>query len=211
MQGGRTFIDQMGRMYQFKEPEPLSEPPSNLMVARNSRPWRAYLRMLGTVIPAFFLMYVLLFLVIGIVYLEPIAVFLSGLCSAPLIALIFRLHRPRLVHVRLLTPDEGGSHAHALPEGGSLSTPMRTRMSRYLVRDDSVLDLPPTRQLWLLFGLVVSVLVGLLLLILQDFQEGLADLGIVLFLLLAIPTWIVGFSLPVLAWWGTSDLSLIHI
>ena len=54
-------------------------------------------------------------------------------------------------------------------------------MSRYLVRDDSVLDLPPTRQLWLLFGLVVSVLVGLLLLILQDFQEDLANLGIVLF------------------------------
>ena len=48
-------------------------------------------------------------------------------------------------------------------------------MSRYLVRDDSVLDLPPTRQLWLLFGLVVSVLVGLLLLILQDFQEDLAN------------------------------------
>ena len=78
-------------------------------------------------------------------------------------------------------------------------------MSRYLVRDDSVLDLPPTRQLWLLFGLVVSVLVGLLLLILQDFQKDLANLGIALFLLLAIPTWIVGFSLPVLAWWGTSD------
>ena len=205
MQDGRTFIDQSGRMYRFKEPEPLSEPPSNLMVARNSRPWRAYLRMLGTVIPAFFLMYVLLFLVIGIVYLEPIAVLLSGLCSAPLIALIFRLHRPRLVHVRLLTPDEGGSQAHALPEGGSLRTPMRTRMSRYLVRVDSVLDLPPTRQLWLLFGLVVSVLFGLLLLILQDFQEDLANLGIALFLLLAIPTWIVGFSLPVLAWWGTSD------
>jgi len=205
MQEGRTFIDQLGRMYRFKEPESLSEPPSNLMVARNSRPWRAYLRMLGTVIPAFFLMYVLLFLVIGMVYLEPIAVLLSGLCSAPLIALIFRLHRPRLVHVRLLTPDEGGSQAHALPEGGSLRTPMRTRMSRYLVRDDSVLDLPPTRQLWLLFGLVVSVLFGLLLLILQDFQEELANLGIALFLLLAIPTWIVGFSLPVLAWWGTSD------
>ena len=39
--------------------------------------------MLGTVIPAFFLMYLLLFLVIGIVYLEPIAVFLSGLCRLP--------------------------------------------------------------------------------------------------------------------------------
>mgnify|MGYP002034740972 CR=1 FL=1 len=205
MQGGRTFIDQMGRMYRFKEPEPLSEPPHNLMVGRNSRPWRSYLRMLGTVIPAFFLMYVLLFLVIGIVYLEPIAVFVSGMCSAPLIALIFRLHKPRLVHVRLLSPDEEGSEAHALPEGGSIRTPMRTSLRRYLVRDDSVLDLPPTRQLWLLFGLVVSVLVGLLIMILQDFQEGLADIGIVLFLLLAIPTWIVGFSLPVLAWWGTSD------
>ena len=83
MQEGRTFIDQMGRMYRFKEPEPLSEPPSNLMVARNSRPWRAYLRMLGTVIPAFFLMYVLLFLVIGIVYLSSQSPYSSLDCAAP--------------------------------------------------------------------------------------------------------------------------------
>ena len=96
----------------------------------------------GTVIPAFFLMYVLLFLVMGIVYLEPVAVFLSWAYAALLIALIFKLHRPRLVHVRLLTPDDDGSQAHALPEGGSIRTPVRTRMSRYLVRDDSVLDLP---------------------------------------------------------------------
>ena len=62
--------------------------------------------MLGTVIPAFFLMYVL-YSSDRHSILEPIAVFLSGLCSAPLIALIFRLHRPRLVHVRLLTPMRG--------------------------------------------------------------------------------------------------------
>ena len=201
MQDERVFIDQLGRMYRIKQPEPLSESPSNLRIARTSKPWSVYLRMLGTVIPAFFLMYVLLFLVIGAINLEPGMVLVSGLCSVPLVFLILSLHKPRLVHVRLAVPDETGSEAHALPEGGSLRTPMKTKLTRFLVKDDSILDVPPNRQLWGIFTAVVSAGIVISVLMLTVSEVG----GIILFLLLAIPIWFVGFSLPVLAWWGTSN------
>jgi hypothetical protein len=201
MKDSRAFIDQMGRLYRIKNPEPLSEPPRNLRIARTSKPWTIYIRMLGTVIPAFFLMYVLLFLVVGAIALEPVSVLASGLCSAPLVFLILSLHKPRLVHVRLAVPDEGGSEAHALPEGGSLRTPMKTKFTRFLVKDDSILDVPPNRQLWGLFTAVVSAGIAISALMLTVSETG----GIILFLLLAVPIWFVGFSLPVLAWWGTSN------
>jgi hypothetical protein len=201
MQDERVFIDQMGRMYRIKHPEPLSEPPSNLRIARTTKPWGVYLRMLGTVIPAFFLMYVLLFLVIGAISLEPSLVLVSGICSAPLVFLILSLHKPRLVHVRLAVSDASGSEAHALPEGGSLRTPMKTKLTRFLVKDDSILDVPPNRQLWGLFAAVVSAGIAISILMLTVSEVG----GVILFLLLAVPIWFVGFSLPVLAWWGTSN------
>jgi len=201
MQDERLFIDPMGRMYRIKHPEPLSDPPRNLRIARASKPWAIYLRMLGTVIPAFFLMYVLLFLVIGAIRLEPGLILVSGICSAPLVFLIFRLHKPRLVHVRLAVPDASGSEAHALPEGGSLRTPMKTKLTRFLVKDDSILDVPPNRQLWGLFAAVVSAGIAISILMLAVSEVG----GVLLFLLLAVPIWFVGFSLPVLAWWGTSN------
>ena len=201
MQDERVFMDQMGRMYRIKHPEPLSEPPSNLRIARTSKPWGVYIRMLGTVVPAFFLMYVLLFLVIGAISLEPGLVLVSGICSAPLVFLILSLHKPRLVHVRLAVPDASGSEAHALPEGGSLRTPMKTKLTRFLVKDDSILDVPPNRQLWGLFAAIVSAGIAISILMLTVSEVG----GVILFLLLAVPIWFVGFSLPVLAWWGTSN------
>ena len=172
MQDERVFIDQLGRMYRIKQPEPLSESPSNLRIARTSKPWSVYLRMLGTVIPAFFLMYVLLFLVIGAINLEPGMVLVSGLCSVPLVFLILSLHKPRLVHVRLAVPDETGSEAHALPEGGSLRTPMKTKLTRFLVKDDSILDVPPNRQLWGIFTAVVSAGIAISVLMLTVSEVG---------------------------------------
>ena len=106
MEDQRVYLDEIGRMYRIKAPVPLSEPPDNLRIARTSKPWATYLRMLSTVIPAFFLMYVLLFLVIGLISLDPGVVLISGLCSAPLVVFILSLHKPRLVHVQLAVPDE---------------------------------------------------------------------------------------------------------
>ncbi|MBF92401.1 MAG: hypothetical protein CMB78_01315 [Euryarchaeota archaeon] len=201
MDSGRVFLDPSGRKYRIKEPEPLQETPENLRIARETKPWAIYFRMLGTVLPSFFLMYSILSLILGFTMLEPAMILASGLCSAPLVFLILRLHRPRLVHVRLAVPDESGSQAHALPGGLSLRTPMKTSLSRFLVKDDSILDVPPIRQLWTIFGLTVAagILIALLILTVSEIY------GQVIFILMAIPLWLIGFSLPVLAWWGTSN------
>ncbi len=197
-------MDDIGRMYRIKEPVSLSEPPVNLRIARTSKPWSTYLRMLGTVIPAFFLMYVLLFLVIGLISLEPGIVLISGLCSAPLVFFILSLHKPRLVHVQLAVPDEMGSEAHAISRGVSLRTPMRTKFSRFLVKDDSILDVPPNRQLWGIFSAVILLGVSLSVMLYSEI-ESLEVIAVLAFILVGIPIWFVGFSLPVLAWWGTSN------
>ena len=197
-------MDQTGRMYVVKSPEPLSEPPKDLVIARTSKPWRIYLRMLGTVIPAFFLMYVLLFFVMGLISLEPSAVLISGICSAPLVFFILSLHKPRLVHVCLALPDETGSEAHSLSNGTSLRTPMRTNFVRYLVKDDSILDVPPNRQLWTIFASVIMIGAALSGMFYSEI-ESLQAVSVLIFILIAIPIWFIGFSLPVLAWWGTSN------
>jgi len=204
MEDQRVYIDEIGRMYRIKETVPLSEPPNNLRIARTSKPWATYRRMLGTVIPAFFLMYVLLFLVIGLTLLEPGIVLISGLCSAPLIFFILSLHKPRLVHVQLAVPDEMGSEAHAISPGVSLRTPMRTKFSRFLVKDDSILDVPPNRQLWGIFSAVILVGASLSAMLYSE-VESLEVIAVLAFILVGIPIWFVGFSLPVLAWWGTSN------
>jgi hypothetical protein len=204
MEDQRVYIDEIGRMYRIKETVPLSEPPNNLRIARTSKPWATYRRMLGTVIPAFFLMYVLLFLVIGLIRLEPGIVLLSGLCSAPLVFFILSLHKPRLVHVQLAVPDEMGSEAHAISPGVSLRTPVRTKFSRFLVKDDSILDVPPNRQLWGIFSAVILVGASLSAMLYSEI-ESLEVIAVLAFILIGIPIWFVGFSLPVLAWWGTSN------
>jgi len=204
MEDQRVYIDEIGRMYRIKGPVPLSEPPENLRIARNSKPWSTYLRMLGTVIPAFFLMYVLLFLVIGLISLEPGIVLISGLCSAPLVFFILSLHKPRLVHVQLAVPDEMGSEAHAISTGVSLRTPMKTKFSRFLVKDDSILDVPPNRQLWGIFTAVILLGASISAMLYSE-VESLEIIAVLAFILVSIPIWFVGFSLPVLAWWGTSN------
>ncbi len=201
MKGERILIDSLGRRFRTMVPAGLSEPPDNLRIARTSRPWRIYFSMLGTVLPAFFLMYTSLFIIIGAVDSEPLLVLSGGICSLPLIVIISRLHRPRLVHVRLASANEQGSTVHALPEGGSLRTPVKTSFTRFLVRDDSILDMPPSKQLWTIFAVTVSI--GVILTVLM-FQNSTELAGNALFVLLAIPLWLAGFSLPVLAWWGTS-------
>ena len=204
MEDQRVYLDEIGRMYRIKAPVPLSEPPDNLRIARTSKPWATYLRMLSTVIPAFFLMYVLLFLVIGLISLDPGVVLISGLCSAPLVVFILSLHKPRLVHVQLAVPDEMGSQAHAISTGVSLMTPMKTTLSRFLVKDDSILDVPPNRQLWGIFSAVILVGVTISAMLYSE-VESLEIIAVLLFILIGIPIWFVGFSLPVLAWWGTSN------
>ncbi len=203
-EGERIFIDQLNRKFRIKIPVELSDPPADFRIARESKPWRIYRSMLVTVLPTFFLMYASLFLVMGAVSLEPLVILSSSLCSLPLLYIIFRLQRPKLVHVRLAVPDSSGDFVHPLPEGKTLRTPVRTSFSRFLVKDDSILDMPPSKQLWAMFAFVLLIGTSITVLLFQN-SSTLQGVGVVLFIFLAIPLWLVGFSLPVLAWWGTSN------
>ena len=62
--------------------------------------------------------------------------------------------------------------------------------------------MPSVKQLWIIFsiGVVISSIFMLPLLI-----NGIDPLTIMLFLIIALPAWILGFSTPVFAWWSTSN------
>ena len=65
--------------------------------------------------------------------------------------------------------------------------------------------MPPTNQLWFVF--ISVVLTGIIISVLF-FSQSTELFGVLLFVIIAIPLWLIGFSLPVLAWWGTSTQSL---
>jgi RsiW-degrading membrane proteinase PrsW (M82 family) len=205
MNDGKIIVDSLNRKFRVPYPTGLTSAPDNIQIARKSSPWKIYFSMMGTVLPAFFLLYTSLFIIIGIMDRNPIMTLSGSLCSLPLLFIILRLYRPRLIHVKLASPTEKGQYLHPLPSGGSLQTDVRTELKRYIIRDDSVLDLPPTNQLWFVF--ISVVLTGTISSIL--FFSNYADsFGVLLFVIIAIPLWLIGFSLPVLAWWGTSTQSL---
>ena len=199
----RIITDASGRRYQLKEPIPLSPAPENIRLATESKPWNNYWRMLGTVMLAFLIVqFGLASLIEGALSGVAFISVIGAICSLAPIPLLLILHKPKLVHVRLAIPDAKGSRHHPLPEGGSLSTVEPTRFKRFLTQDDSVLDLPPHRQVWLVFSITVATSAFVTLFALSESTEWLY---ILLFVLLAIPLWIIGFSIPVFAWWATSS------
>ncbi|MCH2428637.1 MAG: hypothetical protein MK168_04815, partial [Candidatus Thalassarchaeum sp.] len=112
----RIFLDHLNRRFRIKSPAGLNDPPPNFRIARDRKPWGIYRTRRLTVLPAFFLMYTFLFLILGAVSLEPIAILSSSLCSLPLLYLIFRLQRPRIVHDSLAIHDSRCTLAHPLQE-----------------------------------------------------------------------------------------------
>ena len=205
MSDDKIIIDSLNRKFRIPYPTKLPRAPDDIRIARKSSPWKIYFSMIGTVLPAFFLLYTSLFIIIGIMDRNPIMTLSGSLCSLPLVFIILRLYRPRLIHVKLASPSENGQYLHPLPSGGSLQTDMKTELKRYIIRDDSVLDLPPTNQLWFVF--ISVVLTGIISSVLF-FSQFTELFGVLLFVIIAIPLWLIGFSLPVLAWWGTSTQSL---
>ena len=205
MSDEKIIVDSQNRKFRIPNPTRLTKPPEDIRIARISSPWKIYFSMIGTVLPAFFLLYTSLFIIVGIMDNNPIMTLSGSLCSLPLLFIILRLYRPRLIHVKLASPSEKGQYLHPLPSGGSLQTDMKTELKRYIIRDDSVLDLPPTNQLWFVF--ISIVLTGIIVSVLF-FSQSTELFGVLLFVIIAIPLWLIGFSLPVLAWWGTSTQSL---
>jgi len=199
----RIIEDGVGNRYALQDPVELTTAPDDVRLATESEPWKNYWRMLGTVLLAFLILYWgIPTVIIGVLVDEPIVTLIGGVCSILPLPFLFLLHKPKMVHVRFATPDSAGKKYHPLPEGGSLYTSEPTSFSRFLTPDDSILDLPPHRQVWVVFTLTIIVGILATLPLLNEYTE---TIGILLYLILALPLWVIGFSIPVFAWWATSS------
>lgn len=189
-----------GYNYIMPEVNPLTPPPTDLQLIRVSKPWKIYGRMLGTVIVATFLAQLIFMIPYGVALNDPYLSICGGVCAAPFVFLLTFFRRPKLVHLQRAVADDHGTNVHRLAMGGSLQTPGKTRFAHHIVRDDSLLDTPPSRTAWMVFaGLLVitTLLIGLYFT--SDFG---AIIAILLFVIIGIPAWLLGFSIPVVAWWS---------
>lgn len=189
-----------GHTYVMPNVTPLTPPPSDLQLIRVSKPWKIYGRMLGTVIVATFIAQLIFMVPYGLALNEPSISIFGGICAAPFVFLLTFMRRPKLVHLQRAIPNERGKTVHRLALGGSLQTPTKTVFTHHIVRDDSLLDTPPSRTAWALFAgllIITTLLTGLYLT-----SEAGAIIAIILFIIIGIPAWLLGFSIPVVAWWS---------
>ena len=205
----RIITDATGKRYLLEDPVPLTQAPGNIQLATKSTPWKNYWRMLGTVILAFILIWFGLSSVIaGLIYQVVEITALGAICSLIPLPFLIILHRPKLMHVRLATPDPSGKNHHPLPEGGSLKTPQPTIFQRFVITDDSILDMPPLSQIWGAFIAILVIGVALSIPLILSLASGEEDLLGVVYLLSFFPVLllsIAAFSIPVFAWWATSS------
>ena len=205
----RIIVDASGKRYLLEDPAPLSVAPSNIRLATKSKPWNNYWRMLGTVILAFILIWFGLTVIIaGLIYNESIITAIGAVCSLLPLPVLIWLHKPKLVHVRLAIPHADGKTHHPLTEGGSLKTPEKTKFQRFIIPDDSVLDLPPLRQVWGIFIVIIVVGSALSIPLILSLLSGDEDIFSIVFIVSFLPVMllsIAAFSIPVFAWWATSS------
>ena len=205
----RIIVDASGKRYLLEDPAPLSVAPSNIRLATKSKPWNNYWRMLGTVILAFILIWFGLTVIIaGLIYNESILTAIGAVCSLLPLPVLIWLHKPKLVHVRLAIPHADGKTHHPLTEGGSLKTPEKTKFQRFIIPDDSVLDLPPLRQVWGIFIVIIVVGSALSIPLILSLLSGDEDIFSIVFIVSFLPVMllsIAAFSIPVFAWWATSS------
>ena len=205
----RIIVDASGKRYLLEDPAPLSVAPSNIRLATKSKPWNNYWRMLGTVILAFILIWFGLTVIIaGLIYNESILTAFGAVCSLLPLPVLIWLHKPKLMHVRLAIPHADGKTHHPLTEGGSLKTPEKTKFQRFIIPDDSVLDLPPLRQVWGIFIVIIVVGSALSIPLILSLLSGDEDILSIVFIVSFLPVMllsIAAFSIPVFAWWATSS------
>ena len=195
-----TMAIPQGMMLVRPEPVPLTPPPPNLQMARPSRPWRMYGRIVGLVILLFLFEIFLFDGVMMAIYGEPLYGAVSMICAIPLMRGVIALRRPRAVLLERAVPDSNGQQLHVITSHtGSLQTPMPTRLDRHLMRDDSVLDVPSSTAAWIVFTVTILCSAGLW------YMLYVGDTGAqIIATLLLIPAIIIGFSIPVMGWWSHS-------
>ncbi|MEE3082676.1 MAG: PrsW family glutamic-type intramembrane protease [Candidatus Thermoplasmatota archaeon] len=179
---------------------PLTPADPGLQMARPSRPWRMYGRIVALVVLTFCFVNALAG---GVIVALQYDVFIGAFCiafSIPFLLGMMMMRRPRVILLERAVPDQNGQIIHPITSHeGSLKTPMPTRMGRHLIRDDSVLDVPTSKASWILFTITVLTVIGLAI---------MAAIGgsvfFLIYILLAIPAILIGFSIPVMAWWSHS-------
>ncbi len=181
--------------------EPLTPPPRGLVIATKSSQWSIIWKMLGVVILLYVMSQALIAALYGFVLSDTFLAIFSLVCFIPLLALFISIRRPKLSHIILASPDESGRTAHNLPNSRVLRTPVPTRFSHHLILDSPPLEMPRSGMIWLIFSITIIVaFVGLLPMMIYD-----DPLWIFLALCIGIPAWLLGFSLPVHAWWSFSN------
>lgn len=149
---------QPGTTLVLQETVALSPAPSNLQMARPSKPWRMYGRVVGLVILLF--MFEISFFQGWFYSIYDDAFFgaFSFICAIPWLLWVVAIRRPRAVLLERAVPDYNGTHLHVITtHDGSLQTPMPTKFYRHLIRDDSVLDVPSTTAAWGVFALTIII------------------------------------------------------
>ena len=179
---------------------PLTPPPSGLALASKSTTWSVIWRMLGIVVLLYIIAQVSVLILYGLLLEDSLMTILSSICLIPLLLLYMFVRRPKLTHIIMATPEQFGSNQHQLNSSRVLQTPVPTKFSHHLIRDSPPLEMPPTSTLWIVFCItVLAAFLGLLPMMLSD-----DPLWILLAILVGIPAWLFGFSLPVHAWWAFS-------
>ena len=189
---------------------PLSPAPNNLYLSQTSSRWKSIGSMLGLVTVIFFFVNTALFIVSGFVDSnlngilgpsDPIQVMIGTLCSTPFLLAFILLRKPKLAHIVRVEPTNQGTTNHLIAPSTLIQTTMQTSVKHHLVHNTAPLQIPPFKQLWLIFiiGTLISTICMIPILISSTIW------AVLLLLLISIPAWIVGFSTPVFAWWATSN------
>ena len=156
--------------------------------------------MLGIVLLLYIIAQVMVLSLFGIVDGDSELTIFSLVCSVPLLLVFIYARRPKLTHVVVANPSSTGKTQHILNDSRMLITPVPTSFSHHLVKDSPPLEMPPTSTLWVVFTLtVITAFLGLLPAMLSE-----EPIWLILAVLVGVPAWLFGFSLPVHAWWAFS-------
>ena len=189
----------------------LSPAPHNLFLSQKSSPWKTIFSMLTSVMILFFFVQIFVVVVFGFVDgdmdgdlgpTDPFLVIFGTLCSTPFLLLFLIARKPKLAHIVRLDSSNQGNNAHYITPGTLIQSTNPTVLQHHLIHNTSPLEMPSVRQLWLIFivgTLISSVFMAPILV------TDINAVTLLLFFIVALPAWIIGFSTPVFAWWSTTN------
>ena len=197
----QSIIGPDGRTYLPMQQTKVTPPNDELPIGRISSPWKVYGRTLGIVLLSFMMVQFLYLGVTGILDGDPWLALFAGVFGLPFIAAIIYIQRPKIMDIRIATPDSRGSNYHVISHNETLWTPMPTLFSRHLIRDSSALDIPSSRKIWTIFSGLIST--SMLISIGLWLEIG-GSIMIIIAVGIGIPFFFLGFSIPVMGWWAIS-------